>query len=273
MNYDEPIKILCIDDERNVLRSLKRVFLEDDYEILTAESGKEGLEILKSEQPVQIVISDYRMPGMNGVDFLKAVYENWPDTVRIVLSGYADTASVVEAINEGQIYKFIPKPWNDNDLRVTISNAIERYFLHKRNRELTEQLKQKNKQLQEINKNLELLVEKRTEELRFKNMIMEKAHNILNALPVGVVGIDRTGLIVQANKRFAELIGLQFEPIGLSMNEILPENIKIFVSRLLKPNEEYETSILLNGSKIKIKGVLMKYRDGQEGLILILDRV
>lgn len=273
MNYDEPIKILCIDDEINVLKSLKRVFLEDDYEILTAESGEEGLDILKSEQPVQIVISDYRMPGMNGVDFLKAVYENWPDTVRIVLSGYADTASVVEAINEGQIYKFIPKPWNDNDLRVTVSNALERYFLQKRNRELTEELKQKNEQLQEINKNLELLVEERTEELRFKNMIMEKAHNILNALPVGVVGIDRTGLIVQANKRFAELIGLKFEPIGLSMGEILPENIQVFTNKLIKPNEEHESTILVNGKDVRIKGVLMKYRDGQEGLILVLDRV
>ncbi len=73
------------------------------------------------------------MPNMNGVEFLREVRTRWPDTVRIVLSGYADTASIVSAINEGEIYRFIPKPWNDDDLKVTIANAIERYHLLKKN--------------------------------------------------------------------------------------------------------------------------------------------
>ena len=94
-------RILCVDDERNVLRALERLFLDDDYEILTASSGEEGLELLNAAPQVQVVISDFRMPGMNGVDFLKQVFETHPDTIRIVLSGYADTAAVVAAINEG----------------------------------------------------------------------------------------------------------------------------------------------------------------------------
>jgi len=126
------IKILCVDDEPNVLNALKRLFLDEPYTILTAASGQEGLEIIEKEN-VQIIISDYRMPGMNGVDFLKEARKKWPDTVRIVLSGYADTAAIVSAINEGQIYKFVPKPWNDEELKVTISNAIERYHLFKKN--------------------------------------------------------------------------------------------------------------------------------------------
>ncbi len=140
----EHVTILCVDDEANVLKSLKRLFLDEDYEILTAESGKEGLVLLEQRQPVQVLISDYRMPAMDGVAFFKQVHERWPDTVRIVLSGYADTAVVVAAINEGQIYKFIPKPWNDDELKVAIAQALEWYFLVKAKNELNEQLRQAN---------------------------------------------------------------------------------------------------------------------------------
>src|SRR6185369_152755 len=127
--FEEPVKILCVDDERNVLRALERIFLDDDYEIVLAGSGDEGLKIMEESGPFQVVISDYRMPAMNGVEFLRVVYERCPETVRIVLSGYADTGAIVAAINDGHIYKFIPKPWNDDELRVTIQNCLERYFL------------------------------------------------------------------------------------------------------------------------------------------------
>ena len=91
----EPIKILCVDDERNVLKALERIFLDDDYEIVLAGSGAEGLDILQKAEHFQVVISDYRMPVMNGVEFLKVVYERCPETVRIVLSGYADAGAIV----------------------------------------------------------------------------------------------------------------------------------------------------------------------------------
>lgn len=129
---DERVKILCVDDEKNVLRALRRVFLDDDYEILSALSGEEGLNLLRTDEEIQIVISDYRMPGLNGIDFLREVYRNWPNTIRMVLSGYADTAAVVEAINDGQIFKFIPKPWDEKELRTTIQMGLERYFLKKK---------------------------------------------------------------------------------------------------------------------------------------------
>ena len=115
----EPTRILCVDDEQNVLRSLTRLFLDDPYEILTAASGAEGLLILDQTGTVPVVISDYRMPGMNGVEFLSEVRKWWPETVRIVLSGYADTGAIVSAINEGQIYRFVAKPWNEDELQVT----------------------------------------------------------------------------------------------------------------------------------------------------------
>lgn len=189
----EQIKILCVDDERNVLRALERIFLDDDYEIVLAGSGDEGLKIMEDSGPFQVVISDYRMPVMNGVEFLRAVYERWPDTVRIVLSGYADASSIVAAINEGHIYKFIPKPWNDDELRVTIQNCLERYFLQKKNQELLEQLAV-------VNQALEEKVLQRTEQLELRNRALEFSQNLLGNLPVGVAGIDENGMIAYCNE-------------------------------------------------------------------------
>lgn len=192
-SFEMPVKILCVDDERNVLRALERIFLDDDYEIVTAGSGEEGLEIMtEAGDSFQVVVSDYRMPVMNGVEFLKAVYERWPDTVRIVLSGYADAGAIVAAINEGHIYKFIPKPWNDEELRVTIQNCLERYFLLKKNRELLAELAQANQVLEEK-------VQQRTEDLELRNKALEFSQTMLGNLPVGVVGIDEGGLIVHCN--------------------------------------------------------------------------
>jgi len=186
------IKILCVDDERNVLRALERIFLDDDYEIVLAGSGDEGLKIMEDSGPFQVVISDYRMPVMNGVEFLKAVYERWPDSVRIVLSGYADAGAIVSAINEGHIYKFIPKPWNDDELRVTIHNCLERFFLLKNNRELLDELAAANQALEEK-------VQHRTEQLELRNRALEFSQNLLGNLPVGVVGIDENGMIAYCN--------------------------------------------------------------------------
>lgn len=136
----ENIKLLCVDDEKNVLRALERIFMDDDYEILTAISGEDGLAVLAENSDVQVVVSDFRMPGMNGVEFLRQVCEKYPDTVRIVLSGYADTGAVVSAINEGQIYKFVSKPWSDEELRQTVAKAVEAFSLHRQNRALAAEL-------------------------------------------------------------------------------------------------------------------------------------
>ena len=143
----ETIKLLCVDDERNVLRALERIFMDEEYEILSATSGEEGFALFTANPDIQVVISDYRMPGMNGVEFLRQICEKYPDTVRIVLSGYADTASVVSAINEGQIYKFVSKPWSDEELRQTVAKAVESFALNHQNKELKKELEELKREL------------------------------------------------------------------------------------------------------------------------------
>ncbi len=268
----EEIKILCVDDEKNVLKALERLFLDTDYEILTATSGEEGLEILQNTGPIQLVVSDYRMPKMNGVDFLKEVCKVRPNTVRIVLSGYADTAAIVEAINEGKIYKFMPKPWNDDELKVAISNAIEHYFMQEKNMMLTKELETKNEELLQINNNLEKLVGERTSDLVLKNRILISSQNILDSLPVAVVGIGHDGLIVQCNKKGVDIFSRDGGSLlGMNRHDSFPDEVNSFIERVVEEGS-LTGSLPGNGAELKVKGVYMKYQGGQEGIILVAEK-
>lgn len=118
--------MLFLDDDRNVLRSLKRTFVDDDLEIFTSLNGAEALEIIKSTD-ISVIVSDNLMPGMNGVEFLQQAKTACPDSVRIMLTGYVDVEAAIQAINEGEVYKFITKPWNVAELRKAILQAIDRH--------------------------------------------------------------------------------------------------------------------------------------------------
>jgi two-component system NtrC family sensor kinase len=233
----ETVKILCVDDEKNVLRALERLFMDEDYEIFTALNGDEALALLAEQPGVQLVISDYRMPGMDGVDFLRQVHERWPDTIRIVLSGFADTAAVVGAINEGQIYKFIPKPWDDEELRVTIAKALEVYSLRQKNLKLTDELMEAYLRLEAINANLEEEVRTRTETMLFQNNAMHFAHKVMDALPSAVIGLDLSGLIVLANQQ-ANLLLAAGRPtlVGLDGATALPPEVWPWSIRCVRSN-------------------------------------
>ena len=115
--------LLLVDDEANILSSLKRLLRIDGYQILTAPSAEQGLELLASHR-VDVIVSDQRMPGMSGVEFLRRVKVLHPETIRLVLSGYTDLQTVTDAINEGAIYKFLTKPWDDSHLRANIQEAF-----------------------------------------------------------------------------------------------------------------------------------------------------
>ncbi len=216
-------RILFVDDERNVLRSLERLFLEEEYEIFTAASGQEGLETLEQSGPFQLIVSDYRMPAMNGVEFLSEVCLRWPETERIILSGYADTAAIVAAINEGQIYKFIAKPWNDDDLLRTIHEVLDRYELRASNRRLLEELTAANAELNTINDNLNKIVDERFKIAMSQNRALHSFQSVLDVLPIGFIGADGYGMIVQCNRLGAEMVGLGAEDlIGNDLSSTLP---------------------------------------------------
>ena len=266
------VKILFVDDEPNVLRALGRLFLDEEYTLLQAESGEEGLRLLAEEEPVQLVVSDYRMPGMNGVDFLKNVCERWPETVRIVLSGYADTAAVVAAINEGQIYKFIPKPWNDEELKVTIAKAVEVYFLRRENSHLTDELRQMNEQLVSVNEQLEQRVEERTSEVIFQNRVLRRAQHVLHSLPVAVFGFDDNLELVQYNRQAHDFVAGGVElALGHPAAELLPPALLDFMAALV-PGQIDMAKVVLAGQEVCVKGARIEPEEGQSGVVLVVER-
>lgn len=163
-----PATILCVDDEPNILSALRRIFRPKGYKVLVAESGKAGLELLQSEQ-VDLVISDMRMPEMDGAQFLAKVRDQWPDTVRMLLTGYADVNAIIEAINRGEIYRYITKPWDDNDITLVVRHALERRLLEHEKKRLERLTQQQNDELKSLNASLEAKVEERTVELKAVN--------------------------------------------------------------------------------------------------------
>jgi len=140
--------LLFVDDEDSVLRALERIFFEENYRILTATSGEKALALFEKGK-IHLVISDHRMPGMTGAALLKEIKQRWPATIRIMLTGHADVQSVMGAVKDGAVFKFITKPWNDEDLRLTVSLGLQQYTLIQENRRLkglarNQQLKLKN---------------------------------------------------------------------------------------------------------------------------------
>lgn len=146
MNSDTPINVLYVDDEVHNLNSFKAGFRRK-FNIFTAESAVEGRKVLETEL-IHVIITDQRMPVTTGIEFLESIIPEFPDPIRILLTGYADINAVIDAINKGQVYKYIQKPWMDEDLRINIEKAYEIYALRKENKELTEALIVVNKQLE-----------------------------------------------------------------------------------------------------------------------------
>lgn len=216
--------VLLVDDEENIIAALTRVLRRDEYTILKAESGEKALDLLARHQ-VGVIISDQRMPGMTGTEFLSKAKELYPDTVRIVLSGYTDLNSITDAINQGAIYKFITKPWHDERVRSDVREGFERYEIKAENRRLAIELKEANETLSIINKNLALDVIKKTSEMSRSLQVLQMSQNILEHLPIGLVGIDADGLIVIANKVAHRLLSGGFEQLvgALAADVLAPE--------------------------------------------------
>lgn len=152
--------LLVIDDEIDIIRALERQFRRK-YKVFSTTNPIEGLSIMRREN-IHVVLSDQRMPGMTGVDFFTHIKDKFPDTLKLILTGYTDVESVIGAINDGQVFRYVKKPWNPDELDLVVREAFEKYELVADNRKLL-------KELQEINTTLEDKVKDRTRELEMMN--------------------------------------------------------------------------------------------------------
>lgn len=141
--------LLIVDDERNILEALKRALSDEPFEVVTAPGGAEGLALLETH-PIKVVISDERMPGMSGADFLQLVRDRFPETVRIMLTGHASLEAAMRAVNYGDIYRFLTKPWNDLELIQTIRAAVEKHDMEMENQRLLRTVKRQASELNSI---------------------------------------------------------------------------------------------------------------------------
>jgi response regulator RpfG family c-di-GMP phosphodiesterase len=213
--------LLCVDDEINVLNSLKRLFRKEGYRLLTTSSGVEALKLLQ-ENPVQMIISDQRMPEMSGTELMAKVKALYPDMIRIILTGYTDVDTITESINQGHIYKFFLKPWNDQSLVLEIRQALKQYDLLQVNKALHQKVFEQNESYRQINDHLETLVKERTREVEIQNQALALSHAILEGLPVPIIGVSTELMIVLINKAVQDVdAGIQ---IGRSVSDYVSED-------------------------------------------------
>jgi YesN/AraC family two-component response regulator len=163
--------ILFVDDEENILKAMKRIFHRSPFNLFFAENGEEGLEIIR-ERPISVIISDMKMPGMNGVEFLKMAEDHSPDSIRIILSGYSDIEDILNAVNQGHVHNYITKPWENERLKIIVYNGTIGYEKNIKLKNLIDEIKDKNLELQNLNNDLEKTISRRTRELSVRNKIL-----------------------------------------------------------------------------------------------------
>lgn len=208
--------LLLVDDEENIIKSLRRLFRQEPYMVLSANSGEDALKLLE-ENNVSVILSDQRMPGMVGSQFFKLVKEKHPNTIRIIMSGYTELESITSAINDGAVFKFLLKPWEDEKLLVHIRDAFSYFELKSINESLS-------KQLMEANKELEKRIDSEVEKNSLKTIALVLSQKILDSVPVAIFGISEDGMIVLANHH-AHLITNNTALIGSMAIDIFPSEV------------------------------------------------
>ena len=205
--------LLCVDDDPGVLNALRRLLTLEGYRLLTASSGEDGLQVLRSTR-IDLVLSDMKMPGMDGAQFLEQVKTHSPDTIRILLTAYPDLHSTVVAINRAGIYRYVEKPWDNEVLLSILNDALERKLLEREKLQLELLTQQQNRELRKLNAKLESQVRARTAELRATLEALEQAHgklkdNFMTSVKVFTSLIQQRGGTMLGHSRHVAELGRQ----------------------------------------------------------------
>ncbi|MGE3974474.1 MAG: response regulator [Bdellovibrionales bacterium] len=233
--------ILCVDDESDILDTIERLFRKK-YRILKTTSGKEALKILKEEE-VSLIISDQRMPEMTGVEFLEKSIHVRPQAIRMLLTGFTDIESVISAINTGQIYRYVTKPWDPRDLAAAVDRAIERY-------EMTEQLKEKNVALTQALEELKTLD---TAKDQFMILINHELKTPLTTLLSFLELVGETKLDAE-QKKYLDRISLSAGRLKEIIFDVL-ELVSAETGRLAVNKSKTNPQVLLDATVEELKGL------------------
>ncbi len=239
-------KIVVVDDEKIVTSAFKTLLKVEGFsDAHFFNNPEEAVEFLKSNTP-DLVISDFLMPQMNGLEFLSEVNKMYPEVSKILLTGYADKENAIRAINEIGLYRYIEKPWDNADLMINIKSGIERSYLLSELRKKISELEAAKKELEKYSHNLEQLVEERTADLKQSNAKLE---GIFNYCADGIVIVNEDGIIEQVNPACENLIGLVNSKIVNSSIDDFLFSGKTFISKELHKLDESE--LLLRDFHVK----------------------
>ena len=192
MDQPQRDRILIVDDEEAILETMQFTF-EDDYDVLATVDAAEALDLLEKNAPVAVVISDQRMPNMTGVEFLTKVFEAHPETVRIILTGFADMDAIIQAINDGHVYAYITKPWEPEDLKQVVRRAVDHHGLTVENDRLLQNLAR-------------------------SNILLE---GVMERLDQGALAVDADGVVQASNTLARQYLGQNDDPRGRRLEEVL----------------------------------------------------
>ena len=216
--------LLLVDDEENIVAALRRLLRAEGWLLLSATTAEQALQLMARHE-VDLILSDQRMPGMTGVELLRRARQLYPDTIRLVLSGYTELQSITDAINEGAIYKFLAKPWDDEQLKAHLREAFAMKEMIDQNRRLDREVQSANRELAELNRRLQSLLNVQREQNQREVGSREALQELLDAVPVPVFGIDDEGLLVFANAPARALDGPGHDLLGGPAAEQLPQTL------------------------------------------------
>ena len=264
--------ILCVDDEKNILNSIKRLFRNENYQVLTASNCKDAFDILEKNN-IHLIISDQGMPDMSGTEFLAIVKEQYPDILRIILTGYTDIDLITEAVNKGYVFKFILKPWDDQNIKMEIRNALDHYNLIQANKMLHQRIIQQNEELKNTNENLEELVCQKTAYLEIQNNILELSQAILVDVPIPIMGVSKEGIIVLINKKAEVILGPEFKiQVGCDFGDHFPLTMIHKLEANLMTGLPQEIDCLkINGYSYHVKFMPLSDKFHRKGVILMFE--
>lgn len=248
-------KILFVDDEINILKAIKRLLRDDNYEVFTARSGEEGLKVINENNDISVVLSDYRMPGMSGVAFLEEVRKNWPQISRIMISAYGDIVSRVVGIEEGQILALLSKPCDGEELKKTIAEAVLGS-----GKKISEQTQEKDAPKEEakcggIN----------SPEIGLPGLILEK-------LPMAVISFDSTKRVVQCNQKARTLLALGDKSIvDKNLNSVISAGDRIELYSALRKSGQ-RMNLTLNNENLTVECISLTDDTGARYSTLTLEK-
>lgn len=256
--------LLLVDDDTNVLASLKRLFRKDGHKLLTASSGAQALETLATHK-VDVIVSDQRMPGMTGVEFFRAAKVSHPDTIRIILSGYTELQSVTDAINEGAIYRFLTKPWDDDQLRDHIRKAFEFKELLEENQQLDMKIRTSNQELVSANVQLNDVLARTRHQVARDETTLAVVRDALECIALPIMGLDDKDDIIFVNDAAERLL----EFLGPMLGENLRTRFLAFHTVISALDEHEVGTVTINNKEVQLSWSLMGSRSKSRGKIVV----